>query len=79
MVARNNLWRGRFTGSAQVVLRAVERGGLPVGTDPDELIEFLVAPAHLRLLLLDRPIDDALLGLSVRNTIAAYAVGRQNP
>jgi AcrR family transcriptional regulator len=77
--ARKSFWRSRFAGSAQIVDRAVERGELRVGADPDELIEFLVAPAYLRLLLLDRPIDDALLGLSVRNTIAAYADGRRNP
>jgi AcrR family transcriptional regulator len=67
--ARKSFWRSRFAGSAQIVDRAVERGELRVGADP----------AYLRLLLLDRPIDDALLGLSVRNTIAAYADGRRNP
>ena len=77
--ARKSFWRSRFAGSARIVDRAVERGELRVGTDADELIEFLVAPAYLRLLLLDRPIDDALLALSVRNTITAYAVGRQKP
>lgn len=72
--ARNLFWRGRFAGSTLIVDRAVERGELRVGTDPGELVEFLVAPAYLRLLLIDRPIDDALLDLSVRNTIAAYAI-----
>lgn len=77
--ARNNFWRSRFAGSAQIIDRAVERGELPVNTDPGDVIELLVAPAYLRLLLLDRPIDNRLLDRSVRNTIAAYAVGRQNP
>jgi AcrR family transcriptional regulator len=74
--ARNGFWSGRFSGSARIVERAVERGEVPTGTDAGELIEFLVAPAYLRLLLLDRPIDDALLHRSVRNTVAAYAVLR---
>jgi AcrR family transcriptional regulator len=77
--ARKGFWRSRFSGSAQIVDRAVGRDELPVGTDSAELIEFLVAPAYLRVLLLDRPIDDELLEQSVRNTIAAYAVGRQKP
>ncbi|KUH81221.1 TetR/AcrR family transcriptional regulator [Mycobacterium sp. IS-1556] len=77
--ARKAFWRSRFLGSSRIVERAIDRGELPVGTDPDELIEFLVAPAYLRLLLLDRPLDSALLDLSVHNTLAAYAVGRQNP
>jgi AcrR family transcriptional regulator len=77
--ARNRFWSGRFAGSARIVDRAVARHELPVGIDSAELIEFLVAPAYLRLLLLDRPIDDVLLEKSVRNTMAAYAVGRQKP
>jgi AcrR family transcriptional regulator len=77
--ARKGFWRSRFYGSAQIVDRAVGRDELPVATDSAELIEFLVAPAYLRVLLLDRPIDDELLEQSVRNTIAAYAVGRQKP
>jgi AcrR family transcriptional regulator len=74
--ARKSFWRSRFAGSAQIIGRAVERGELPVGTDPAEVVELLVAPAYLRLLLLDRPIDDALLESSVRNTLAAYAERR---
>ncbi|WP_156426672.1 TetR/AcrR family transcriptional regulator [Mycobacterium sp. IS-3022] len=77
--ARKAFWRSRFLGSSRIVERAIDRGELPVGTDPDELIEFLVGPAYLRRLLLDRPLDSALLDLSVHNTLAAYAVGRQNP
>jgi hypothetical protein len=80
--ARKNFWDGRFSGSALIVERAIERGELPVGTDPQSFVEFLVAPAYLRLLLLDRPLDDGLLEHSVRITIAAYgdhAVGRQYP
>jgi hypothetical protein len=53
-----------------------------MGTDPTVFVEFLVAPAYLRLLLLDRPLDDDLLEHSVRRTVAAFgnqAVGRQKP
>jgi AcrR family transcriptional regulator len=80
--ARKNFWRSRFAGSAHIVERAVDRGELPMGTDPAVFVEFLVAPAYLRLLLLDRPLDDDLLEHSVRRTVAAFgnqAVGRQKP
>ena len=71
--ARKSFWRSRFADSAHIVERAVDRGELPMGTDPAVLVEFLVAPAYLRLLLLDRPLDDALFEHSVRATIAAYS------
>jgi AcrR family transcriptional regulator len=80
--ARKAFWRSRFDGSAQIVERAVQRDELPGATDPAEFIEFLVAPTYLRLLLLDRPLDDELVDHSIRLTIAAYGnqpVGRQKP
>ncbi|MEH3142908.1 MAG: TetR/AcrR family transcriptional regulator [Mycobacterium kyogaense] len=77
--ARAVFWQGRFAGGARIVERAIERGEVPPDTGPAGVIEFLVAPVYLRLLLLDLPLDDALLEASVRNTLAAYAVGRQNP
>ena len=48
----------------------------PIGTDPALFVEFLVAPAYLRLLLLDCPLDDELFEHSVRATIAAFAIKR---
>jgi AcrR family transcriptional regulator len=74
--ARKSFWCNRFAGSAHIVERAVDRGDLPMGIDPAALVEFLVAPAYLRLLLLDRPVDDELLEHSVRATIAAYSIKR---
>jgi len=74
--ARKNFWRNRFASSAVLVERAIDRGDLPPDTDPAVFVEFLVAPAYLRLLLLDRPLDDELFEHSVRATIAAYAVKR---
>jgi len=80
--ARKSFWRSRFAGSADIIGRAVERGELPADTDPGEFVEFLVAPAYLRVLFLDRAIDDQLLEQSVRLTMAAFTghpVGRQKP
>lgn len=70
--ARNAFFQARTAGSAQLVSRAIARGELPAGTDPEVVIEFLVGPAYLRLLLSGRPLDDALLAESVQRTLAAF-------
>jgi AcrR family transcriptional regulator len=71
--ARMAFYRMRTAGSAQVAVRAIERGALPAGTDPEAVIEQLVAPAYLRLLLTGGPLDDALVTASVQRTLAAFA------
>ena len=71
--ARMAFYRMRTAGSAQVAVRAIERGALPAGTDPEAVIEQLVAPAYLRLLLTGGPLDDALVATSVQRTLAAFA------
>ncbi|MFA9269311.1 MAG: TetR/AcrR family transcriptional regulator [Baekduiaceae bacterium] len=65
-------WRTRFAGSSVIVTRAIDRGEVPQGTDPEGVIEFLVGPVYLRLLLTGRPLDDDLLVESVRRTLTAY-------
>lgn len=71
--ARAAFYRMRTAGSAQIAVRAIGRGELPSGTDPEAVIEQLVAPAYLRLLLTGAPLDDALIEESVRRTLAAFA------
>jgi AcrR family transcriptional regulator len=70
--ARTAFYRMRTAGSAQVAVRAIERGELPAEADPEAVIEQLVAPAYLRLLLTGGPLDDALVTDSVRRTLAAF-------
>jgi AcrR family transcriptional regulator len=70
--ARTAFYRMRAAGSAQVAVRAIERGELPAETDPEAVIEQLVAPAYLRLLLTGGPLDDTLVTDSVRRTLAAF-------
>jgi AcrR family transcriptional regulator len=41
--------------------RAVARGELPAGSDPDLLIDLLIAPFYLRRLVTRDPIDDAFV------------------
>ncbi|WLP89404.1 TetR/AcrR family transcriptional regulator [Gordonia sp. NB41Y] len=60
----------RFTNATPLVDRAIARGELPAGTDAFRLIETLVAPAYLRALLVDRPLDEEFIDTSVRFAIA---------
>jgi AcrR family transcriptional regulator len=62
---KNEFWRTRFDGSAVIVERAIERGELPPGTDPYEVIEDLVAPTYFRVLVTGKPLDEAVVDRSV--------------
>lgn len=73
--ARRAFWQKRFAGAAVIIERAVAREELPADTNPDNLIEFLVAPTYIRLLLLDRPLDAELAEESVRRTLTAFGAG----
>ncbi|MGW7057251.1 TetR/AcrR family transcriptional regulator [Streptomyces sp. NPDC054904] len=61
----------RFRRAVPVVTRAVERGELPVDTDPVELLRTLAAPVHFRLAFTGEPVDEATADRSVRVTLAA--------
>lgn len=54
------MWAQRLSASATIVERAVERGELPPGSDPNLIIETLIGPIWVRLLLTGEPIDDDL-------------------
>ncbi|CAL9639971.1 TetR/AcrR family transcriptional regulator [Streptomyces sp. enrichment culture] len=78
--ARESFWQTRFTAAGRIVERAIERGELAPGTDVFAVIEHLVAPAYMRVLLTNRPLDDELLEGSVRRTLKAFdAAPAQNP
>jgi AcrR family transcriptional regulator len=51
-------WANRFTSSAEIVERAIERGELPPTADANLIIETLVGPLWIRLLLTGEPIDN---------------------
>lgn len=50
------LTRRRRDAAATVIQRAVERGALPVGTDPVVVIEAIVGPLYYRLLMTREPV-----------------------
>ncbi|WP_079194441.1 TetR/AcrR family transcriptional regulator [Streptomyces sp. CB02923] len=63
--------RLRLAGS--MVPRAAERGELPLGADPDEVLAALGAPFYYRLLIARKPVD---LRLADRAAEAAWAAAR---
>ena len=56
--ARSQLFRARYERAKPLVDRAVERGELPVGTDPRLPLEMLIAPLHFRSLFTRETLND---------------------
>ncbi|MFD4134954.1 TetR/AcrR family transcriptional regulator [Streptomyces goshikiensis] len=61
----------RFRRARIVVTRAVDRGELPAGTDPTELLKTLVAPIYFRLVFTGDPVDGSTADQAVRVALAA--------
>jgi AcrR family transcriptional regulator len=59
--ANRRFWDDRLALDSTIVERAIERGEVPAGTDPRQVIESVLGPIHLRLLLTGEPIDDRFL------------------
>ncbi|MEV0147928.1 MULTISPECIES: TetR/AcrR family transcriptional regulator [unclassified Nonomuraea] len=73
--AGGHVFRDRLTRAEPVVTRAVERGELPVGTDPAELLKTLAAPIYLSLLVTGDPVDEATADQAARVALAASLAG----
>ncbi|MFD7610765.1 TetR/AcrR family transcriptional regulator [Streptomyces sp. NPDC059828] len=65
------LFEDRFRRAEPVVTRAVERGELPMETDPAELLKALVAPIYFRLVFTGEPVDEATADQAVDVALAA--------
>ncbi|WP_406316758.1 TetR/AcrR family transcriptional regulator [Streptosporangium sp. NBC_01639] len=77
--ARRHIFDDRFRRAEPVVTRAVERGELPGGTDPAELLRALAAPIYFRLLITAEPVDEVAAGQAVRIALAAARAGAFRP
>ncbi|GAA3142423.1 TetR/AcrR family transcriptional regulator [Nonomuraea roseoviolacea] len=77
--AGGHVFRDRLTRAEPVVRRAVERGELPVGTDPGEVLRTLAAPVYLRLLVTGDPVDETTADQAARVTLAAARAGAFAP
>lgn len=74
--ARRRFWNERFELTASVVHRAVERGELPEGVLPREVLETLSAPLYFRLLVVDQPLECDFVTRCIDQTIAIYSSGQ---
>lgn len=59
--ALDKIWHARFRLSRQIFVRAVERGDLPAGTDPDFLVQAAAGPLYFRWLMLGQALTDDFL------------------
>jgi AcrR family transcriptional regulator len=69
----------RFGLAETIVEHAIARGELPSGTDARAAIEFVGAPFFLRLLVVDKPIDDAFARRAAAAVVAALRAGAFGP
>ncbi|MFI0353335.1 TetR/AcrR family transcriptional regulator [Actinomadura sp. 9N407] len=69
--ALDKIWPARFHLSREIFVRAVERGDLPAGVDPDFLVQATAGPLYFRWLMLGHPLTDDFL----RHTAALVIAG----
>ncbi|MEU6187582.1 TetR/AcrR family transcriptional regulator [Nocardia sp. NPDC047038] len=70
--ARRRFWIDRFEQSSQVISRALERGELRDGTDPREVLETLAAPIYFRMLVGEKPVDDAFIIRCIEDVLTLH-------
>ena len=68
-------WATRLGHVGPIVDRAVSRGQLPPGTDPDELLRYLAAPLFHRLLVTAEPLTPATADQAAAVVLAAARAG----
>lgn len=76
---KRRFFEDRFRRIEPVVTRAVERGELPPGTEPGQLVRAVIAPIYLRLLITADPLDEAVADQAVRVALAAARAGLFRP
>lgn len=74
-LAVRHIFRDRIRQTLPVVARAIERGELPSGTDPAELVKALVAPIYFRALITREPLTDATADNAARLALAGAHAG----
>jgi AcrR family transcriptional regulator len=73
--ASRRFWRTRFQLAGEMVERAISRGEVPPDTDPELVVEALVAPIYFRLLMTGEKLEDDFLE-SLTELLAAGASAR---
>jgi AcrR family transcriptional regulator len=70
-----SFWGSRLTAVGPLIVRAVERGQLPVGTAPADLIAAIAAPLYFRLLISGEPLNAAAADQAATAALAAARAG----
>lgn len=73
--ARRRIFGDRLRRGEPVIIRALERGELPAGTAPAEVIKALVAPLYLRLLITGEPLDEQATERASQAAVVAARAG----
>jgi AcrR family transcriptional regulator len=73
--ALHTFYLNRHERSAEIVRRAVERGEVPTGTDPVEVIRAACAPIFYRLFISREPVTEAVARTAGRATAIAATAG----
>jgi len=73
--AKQRLFNDRIGRAAPVVQAAVDRGQLPVGTDPAALLKTLIAPIYLRLLVTAEPVTETTADTAAQVALTAARAG----
>jgi AcrR family transcriptional regulator len=71
--AARTFWAERFSLAGALVRHGIDRGELPPRTDPDFLIESLIAPLYLRLLVTTQPLTNEYADRVVDSVLAVAA------
>lgn len=73
--AKHDFYADRFQRASPVVLRAIERGELPPGTDPASVVKAFAAPIYFRLLVSAESLDDSVADQAAQVALAAARAG----
>lgn len=77
--AKRRFFEDRLRRAAPVISSAIERGEIPVGTDPGELIRAVIGPIYLRLLVTAEPVDRSTADNAANVALAAARAGALIP
>jgi AcrR family transcriptional regulator len=73
--AKRRIFNDRLRRAESVIVRAIERGELPAGTDPGAVVKAFAAPIYFRLLISGEPLDESAADHAVRVALAAARDG----
>jgi hypothetical protein len=71
--SRAQFWQARYDAACTIVDRAIDRHELAADTDHQLVLELLVAPLHLRALLIRQPIDEGWIERMVHALLRGLA------